>query len=89
MDRELIVEIVELAQSGVNIDEFYDYDNSYSGDLCDLEDIFIEATAKNKPLILRHYMHRSGGLGRNSDNPGLFTTSYAQHEPPDTVSNPK
>ena len=46
--------MIKLAQSGDNSEEFYDYHaDCYSQDARDLEDLFVKAMVKNKPLVLR------------------------------------
>jgi hypothetical protein len=73
------MEMIELAQSRVNSDEFYDYDGAgYSQDPSGLEGLFLEATVKNKPLILRRYIPHPGGLGEKPETQTIH--GFLQHQ---------
>lgn len=73
------MEMIELAQSSVSSEEFYDYDDDcYSRDARDLEDLFIKAHVENKPLILRRYIRTPGGLGRIPETQEILP--FLQHQ---------
>ena len=73
------MEMIDLAQSSVNSEEFYDYDDGcYSRDPRDLQNLFTQANVENKPLILRDYIPTPGGLGKIPETQKVLP--FLQHQ---------
>ena len=73
------MEMIDLAQSSGDSEEFYDYDDGcYSRDTCDLEDLFIKAMVEDKPLILRGYIPTPDGPGKIPETQEIL--AFLEHQ---------